>query len=159
MSEKLDHSRFAVISKKILEIVNKGIELIDYIISKRIYINILIIILSAGLITGVCFSNNDKDYLENTYKTLTSQTKDKFKLIGINFISKTQNRLDRTIQIAYSNGKEAVTKKSFHHLPNLKIKSKNDIVQIFTKKSFNTIDNSKKLRLGELKWKLFSKIQ
>ncbi|HEY5585298.1 MAG TPA: hypothetical protein VIK78_12530 [Ruminiclostridium sp.] len=159
MSWKRDYSGSGVIREKISKIVNRGIKGVEYVFNKRVYINIIVILLSAGLIVGYYLSINDKEYWADTYKTVTEGTANKIKIFGTTFVAKTQNKLEKSMQIAYSNSYNALNKKSFHKLPNPHIRSKTSVIEIFTNKTFNTIDDSKNLRLGELKWKLFSKIQ
>jgi len=159
MSWTSHNSKSGVIYRNILRIVNSVIRGVECVYNKRFYINIILFLLSVGLISGFYFSINDEKFWENTYNTVYKETTDKVKLMGITFVAKTQNKLDASVQLVYSNSKNAINKKSFHKLPKLHIRSKTSIFEIFTNKSFNTIDDSKKLRLGELKWKLFSKIQ
>lgn len=159
MSWKSNNNESSVIHKKILEIINSVIKFVDFAVDKRFFINIILFLISVALITGFYSSTNNKEYWDNTFKTVTNETNDKLELIGNNFVDKAQNKLETSIQLAYSNSKDALNKKSFHQLPEINLRSKTSIIDIFTNKSFKTIDNSKKLRLGELKWKFFSKIQ
>lgn len=159
MSWKNDNNESGVINIKILEIVNHGIKCVECVLNKRLYINIIVFLLSVALVTGFYSSINDKEYWENTYETVTNETNNKVELIANNFVVKAQNKIDMSIRLAYNNSKSSINNKSFHKFPKVNVRSKTSIIDIFTKKSFNSIDDSKKLRLGELKWKFFSKIQ
>lgn len=141
--------------KNVVEIVRYFIQYIDYILNKRVYINIIVIILSVGLVSGFFYSINDKDYWGSTFKTINNETLAKIKLIDTTCLEK----FDTTIKLAYNNSKNAISKKILHKSPKVGIRNKASIIEKVSKKSFNSIDESKKFRLGELKWKLFSKIQ
>jgi hypothetical protein len=153
------NSGSSVICNIALSIQEYIIKCVGCIVNKRFYFNIIVILISVGLISGYYFSINDKEYWTSTFKTVTKETKAKVNLMGNTFVANTQSKFDTSIQLAYNNSKNAIEKKSFHQLPKIHIRSKTSIIETFTKKSFNTIDDSKKLRWRELKWKFFSKIQ
>ena len=159
MSWRSGNSGSSTIQKDITEIVNTGIRCVEYLLNKRIYVNIVVILLSICLVGGYYCSINNKEYWGNIYNTVTKETNAKVEIIGTTFATYIEKKLDTSINLAYSNSKSAINKKSFHQFPKVNIKSKTSLIDHFTKKSFNSIDKSKKFRLGELKWKLFSKIQ
>lgn len=159
MGWKSDNNGSDIVCRKLLGIFNCVIKCVECVLNKRFHINIIVFLLSVALIAGFFCSINDNEYWKNTFNTVTNETSDKVKLIGNNFVVKTQIKIDTSIQLAYNNSKNAISEKSFHQMPKVNIRSKTSIIDIFTKKSFSTIDDSKKLRLGELKWKFFSKMQ
>lgn len=132
---------------------------VDYFLRKRLYINIFVLLLSAGLVFGYLSGINDKNYWTDTFQTAIKSTGDKFKILGTSFAAKSGEKFITSFKLAYSNSKDLTHTKSFHSLPKVHTRSKESIAETFAKKSFNTIADSKKLRWGELKWKLFSKVR
>jgi len=118
------------IHKNIFKIVNYVIKCVEWTFSRRFYINIFLIILSVGLVSGYYFSINDKEYWENTYKTITKETTEKAKIITTTFVVKTQDKFDTSFQQAYTNSMNSINKKSFHHLPKVHIRSKTSMIEM-----------------------------
>lgn len=146
-------------SLTVSKVLSKVITYVEYIFDKRIYVNIFVLLLSAGLIYGYISGIKTENYWSDTFKTAAKNTGDKFKILGISIADKSEKKMDNSLKLVYINHKSLIHKKSFHSFPNVKIRSKESINKTFSKKSFNKIADSKKLRLGELKWKLLSKVQ
>lgn len=168
----------AVLGEFVFDKVSYYIKGIEFVLKKRRIINFIVILLSIILISGYIVINHDKEYWVNTYMELAQETKNKTKIITTTFIVKAKEELDTAAQLAGNNSKSsrrkvkiasynmvenklsiAISRKSFNELTLKETKSKKSFIELFTNKSFNTIDKSKLLKLEEIKWELISKIQ